>query len=91
MAAGVKSEPTEPKNEEICETPGSVTNGRVSCLSSNTGLGVFVIRGGTALAVEAARLSTLTAFCRIVEVLSCILLDLIVFEAVGMKEECDLQ
>lgn len=60
-----------------------MTNGRVSCLSSSTGVAVFVTSGSTALAVKDAAFSTFTAFCRIVEVFSCFLLDRNVFHALG--------
>jgi len=65
VACGVRSEPTELKNEEIALIPGSE-----SCRASSTGVGVLDSRGRIARAVTEAAFSTLTAFCRIVEVFS---------------------
>ena len=44
--------------------------GSESCLASSTGVGALDSRGRIARAVTEAALSTLTAFCRMVEVFS---------------------
>jgi hypothetical protein len=57
VGRGIRSEPTELKNEEIAEIPG-----RLSCLASTTGVGRLDPRGRTARAVTDAALSTFIAF-----------------------------